>query len=246
MVLLPCRCSRWGEEKNPFYLVRVWALQLSLGLRKQKRKWMCWAGSLLPLLSLDPGLTYSVTFLFGMGGEFLPDFILVGNKLCQGATTFRGHAKNSKPCAVGSCLNYLFGMCCLVLMTLLVKNTIKWLIGWCAVKDRLMLISHFCFIYQHGSELGQESTHFKMFVCIFKPLFICSRVICMHFPLFFHFLDKFSLVFLDNIYPGHICVHLVHSFSVYFIFLSLRRNYNDQATLYSAAHVQLSLNLKCK
>ena len=124
--------------------------------------------------------------------------------------------RNPKPCAVGSCLNYLFGMCCLVLMTLLVKNTIKWLIGWCAVKDRLMLISRFCFIYQHGSELGQESTHFKMFVCIFKPLFICSRVICIHFPLF-HFLDKFSLVFLDNIYPGHICVHLVHSFSVYFI-----------------------------
>jgi hypothetical protein len=27
-----------------------------------------------------------------------------------------------------------------------------------------MLISHFYFIYQRGSDLGQKSTHFKMFV----------------------------------------------------------------------------------
>ena len=71
--------------------------------------------------------------------------------------------------------------------------------------------------------------------------------ICLNGEKYFNgYFISFSLVFLDNIYPGHICVHLVHSFSVYFIFMSLRRNYNDQATLYSTAHVQLSLNLKCK
>lgn len=140
-----------------------------------------------------------------MGREFPPDFTFIGDQLCQGTVSFKGHAKEPKPCAVGSCLHYLFGLCCLVLMTLLVKNTIKWLIGWCAVKYQLMLISHFYFIYQHGSELEQKSTHFKMFVffplgvCIFKPLCICSRVILWSLSLFLHYLNNFSFLLLDNV-----------------------------------------------
>lgn len=83
------------------------------------------ASNLLPLFTLGSVLTHGVNFLFRMGRDFPPDFTSIGDQLCQGAVSFKGHAKEPKPCAVGSCLNYLFGLCCLVLMTLLVKNTIK-------------------------------------------------------------------------------------------------------------------------
>lgn len=115
--------------------------------------------------------------------------------------------RNPKPCAVDSCLNYLFGLCCLVLMTLLVKNTIKWLIGWCAAKDRLMLIRHFYFIYQQGSALGQKPSHFKMFVFSSWHL---------HFQIFFTFAPEW---FIDP-YLSLFIVLLIFLFLFFDNFLS--------------------------
>lgn len=163
-VLLSCWGPRTRSREKPWSVLP--ALQISLGLRKRKRRrgWVFRATT--SFLSSPWALFWPTALLpFSEWEEsfHLPLFLLVINYAKEPFLS-KVLQKNPKPCAVGWCLNYLYGLCCLVLMTLLVKNTIKWLIGWCAVKDRLMLISHFYFIYQHGSELGQKATHFKMFV----------------------------------------------------------------------------------
>lgn len=179
----PANAPSKEQRIAPFSWSGLWAVQLSLGLRKQKqgKRWMCIVLAVSFLSSLWVLLWPAVLLLFSEreGSFHLTSLSLVIN-YANRSFLLKVMQKNPKPCAVSSCLNYLFSLCCLVLMTLLVKTTIKWLIGWCAVKDRLMLISHFYFIYQHSSELGQKLIHFKMF--IFSSLHL-------HFQNFIHLLQ---------------------------------------------------------
>lgn len=109
--------------------------------------------------------------------------------------------RNPETRAVGCCLNYSFGLCYLGLMTLLVKNTIKWLIGRCAAGAQAMLISHFILFINMVQNWGKSQPTLKC---------LCFLLWVLHFQPFIHLHWGNSLayffMFLHS-FPGSSGIH---------------------------------------
>lgn len=86
--------AREGQRKGTFFGPGLCAdSAVKPGIENTREEVNVYSSNLLPLFTLDSVLTHSVTFLFGMGREFPPDFTFIGDQLCQGAVSFKGHAK---------------------------------------------------------------------------------------------------------------------------------------------------------
>lgn len=117
----------------------------------------CGTGCFLPSLTLASALTSSLSPV---------------SSHVKGLCLSKVRQRNPEACAVGCCLNYLFGLCYLGLMTLLVKNTIKWLIGRCAAGAQAMLISHFILFINMVQNWGKSQPTLKC---------LCFLHLALHF-----------------------------------------------------------------